>query len=103
MKTWKYLFANMNLKIWKYLFQYMNYENICCITLIMKKIKCLFAIHELWKYFYLQYMNYENRKISALHEYENIKCLFAVHDYENICVQCKNYENVHYETHELWK
>ncbi len=81
MKLRKCLFAI--LKLWKHeniCLQYMNNENMNIfayitwimkifvgITLIMKEFKCLFAIHELLKY-YLQYMNYENRKISALHE-----------------------------------
>ncbi len=71
-KTWKYLFAIH--EIWKhehFCLYYMNYENICCITLIMKKIKMFvrntwimkypFETHELWKKLNIccQYMNYE--------------------------------------------
>ncbi len=58
------------MKTGKYLL-YMNYENIkmfICNTWIMKTGKyLLYWIMKTLKYL-LQYMNYENRKISALHE-----------------------------------
>ncbi len=61
----------------------MNYE----------KRKCLFAIHELWKYPF------------ETHEYEKIKILLSIHELWNICLkymnyekwncsQCMNYENI---------
>ncbi len=47
----------------------------------MKKLKCLFAMHELWRYF-LQYMNYENKKIFFCNTWimKIRKCLFAIHE-----------------------
>ncbi len=49
----------------------------------MKTLKCLFAVHELWKYFlqcknyenvHLKHMNYENRKIYVCNKnYEKVK------------------------------
>ncbi len=76
----------------------------------MKKWNCLFAMHELWKYFF------------AIINYEIKKCLFAIlklWKHENICLQYMNNENmkifayitwimkifvgIHpFETHELW-
>ncbi len=40
----------------------MKTENICLQYMNYKKLKCLFAMHELWK-FCLQYMNDENIKM----------------------------------------
>ncbi len=57
-------------EFWKFeniCLQYMNYENIVGITLIMKKINVC-SQYMNYENIYLQYMNYEIRKISALHE-----------------------------------
>ncbi len=49
----------------------------------MKKLKCLFAKHELWT------------SLFALHELW--KFLFKIHELwknETVCSQCMNYENI---------
>ncbi len=108
------------MKIGKFLFVIMNYEqnyNVCfakhelctsCLyymnyekflfktTWIMKKLNCLFAMHELWKYFF------------AIMTYEIKKMLFAIltiWKHENICLQYMKYENMNILLilHELWK
>ncbi len=56
-------------ELWKCPFEHMNYENrkiSVCNKWIMKKLKCLFAKHELWT------------SLFALHELW--KYLFAIHE-----------------------
>ncbi len=72
--------------------QYLNYEIFVGITLIMKKLKCLFAIHELWKQ--------ENICITWI--MKTLKCLFAVHELWKIVVAMHELWKCPFETHELW-